>query len=83
MKQKKYTIVETFSIKRWVKFVGQKEFATAVFNPKNEVFIVYVALLEIRNILHLLQNGFIALLIVDKILMEVPREYIEYADLFF
>lgn len=45
-----YTIPEAFSITRWVKLIGKKEFVATVFDPNNKIFVVYIAFLASSNL---------------------------------
>ena len=71
--------------------MGKKEFTTAVFNPKSETFVVYIALLSFNALLNfspLKLNVYtsrrpqISGLIAEETPTKVPAEYSNFTDVF-
>lgn len=83
LKQKKYTTTKTLYIKERVERIDYKKFTTTTLNPQDKACIVYIALLEIQNIVHLSRKAQIALFIINKALIKVFKEYAKYNDIFF
>lgn len=69
--------------KKRIEFVNCKEFAIIILNPEKEIFIVYIALLEIQDIVNPSCRAQITLFIANKVLIKVHKEYAEYANIFY
>lgn len=65
-----------------VELVNYKEFAAATLNPKEKVFVIYVVLLKIQDIVYLSHKAQSALRIANKAPVKVLKKYIEYVDKF-
>lgn len=78
-KQRLFIIIKTFSTTRQVKLVRKKEFATAILNLNNEIFVVYIALaLEV----YLFYKAHLVFLNGNKTLIFVFLKYTNFASIF-
>ena len=75
-----YTTKEVLSTTRWVELIDKKKFTKATLDKNVEVFVVHVAFLISKMLIHLAQEAQIALLIAKKI--TVTAEYTDFADVF-
>lgn len=82
LKQRSYTAAKALSTTKQVDIIGKKEFAVAVFDSKDETFIIHIASLTIANTdkVHLFCKAKIALLKVDGAFKIVLTEYSNFAD---
>lgn len=83
LKWRRYTITKALPIKKRVELINCQKFAIAALDLEEEAFVVHVALLEVQNIVHPFYRVQITLLIANKILVKVPREYIVCVNVFF
>ena len=68
---------------RCVELVGKKEFVAIAFDPKYEIFIVYIAFLSSISLnLYLFYKPQIADLIAKKASMKISAKYTDFADVF-
>ena len=75
-----YTTKKTLPTTCWVEFINQKEFTKAVLDENVKAFVVYVAFLTSKMLIHPAQKAQIALLIAKEVI--VPAEYSDFADVF-
>ena len=68
---------------RQIKLIRKKKFAIAIFDPKNEIFMIYIAFFNLNSGIHLFYKAQIALLKIDKALITILFEYINFANIFF
>lgn len=81
-KQRKYITTKALPINKRIELVNHKEFAAIALNLKEETYVIQVALLKIKNIVHPSRRTQIALLIIDKVPVEVPKKYVKQAHIF-
>ena len=78
---KTYSAVEALPMTRKVEIIGEKEFAAAALNEKDEIFVVHmVALSVIDSSVHPSRQAQISLLDVKKV--TIPSKYANYTDVF-
>lgn len=75
-KKKIYIITKALFSKKHVKLIGPKKFTAIALNLRNEVFIVYMALLETQNIVYLSWKTLILLLLANKTSIKISKENI-------
>ena len=84
-----YTFKKTFPITRHVKLMSKKEFATAMFGPEYESFVVQIASFSfvaspssfLLNV-HPFNKSQIAGLITEKAFIKIFAKYLNFADIF-
>lgn len=79
---RRYITTKALPTKKRVELINCKEFATAILNSKEKAFVWYIALLRAQNIVYLSYRTQIAFFISNDILVEISKEYTEYADVF-
>ena len=81
---KAYIIIKALPITKMDQIIGLKKFAKAVLDPKQEVFIVYVAtfFMEPKKV-YPDQKVQIAVLIANKASVTIPVEYSDFENVFF
>lgn len=55
-----------------MQIIDQKEFVIAALNPGKEAFVIYMAYLEAKILIHLVWEAQIALLLIGKV--TIPAE---------
>lgn len=82
-----YTAVKVFSTTKRVEFVAKKEFAIAVLDPEDEIFVVHIMSFHIASVvisdkskLDLFHKAEIASLQVSETSTTVLLEYSDIAD---
>ena len=82
--EKTYTIKETFSIIKYVEYVGKKKFAAAALDLKHEIFVIHVASLNFILLdVYPFHRSQIFGFITKEALTKVFNEYVNFADIFF
>ncbi len=79
-----YTIGKVLLTTRRVELIGKKELAVAAFDPEHEALVVHVVALSVDSDdeVYLLRKAEIAHLKADVTSIEVPSEYVNFADVF-
>lgn len=69
-----------------MKIIGKKKFVTAVLNKDNKIFVIYIASFAdsvvVFAISIYLSQVYLALLLANKTLVAIFKEYIEYTTVF-
>lgn len=60
--------------------IGQKEFAVVALDPGKEVFVIYIAYLKAKILIHPIQKAQITLLLAKKVI--VLTKYSDFANVF-
>lgn len=66
-----------------MELIEEKELIAAVFDLKDEIFIVYVTFCAIFDKIHLFCRAYIILLKVDEAPRTIVPKYSEFANVFF
>ena len=79
-----YTTRDVFLTIKQVELIGKKEFVATALDPKHEVFVIYVAVLnvDLGDAVYPLRKAQIAHLKADETPTKVLSEYADFADLF-
>lgn len=77
-----YTIAKVFLVTKQVELIEKKEFIRAAFNPKNEVFVVYITFFSQNLDVYPSRKTQIAFLKVNKAFISDLSKYANFADIF-
>lgn len=75
-----YSISKTLSTIKQVQLIDCKKFAGTVLDPNKEVFVVYLAYLRAKMLIHLTWKVYIALLLTKKV--NIAYEYSFFVEFF-
>ena len=77
-----YMAIDVLLTTKKVQIINRKKFVKVALDPNKEVFVVYVAIITLEMAIHPAHQTQIALLKAEEVLVTIPEEYSEYADIF-
>lgn len=78
---KMYFLNKALQITKQMQIINQKKSAAAALAPNKEAFVMHVAYLRAKILIHPTQETFMALWLVKKV--SIPNEYTDFSDVFF
>lgn len=78
-----YSTKKSLSITKQVKRVGKKEFVTTVHDPKDGIFVIYIAFVINSELIYPSKRMQIALSRVDNLFLAILAKYADFINVFF
>lgn len=83
LQQRSYTTIKALSTIKKIKLIGKKEFIAIVLDLDDDAFIIHIIFIvsTSSDLVHLSRRAQIALPKVDEVLIAIPSEYADFANI--